>query len=499
MPAYHYRVRLGRWLIGGWRLPVPVMNSRYVAHLTGDGAGTRKSWTPRSWTTAMLASAVVATLSGGGAALVVDPAPAAVASTCVVDARLVNSCRPWLGAAANGYPGLVGTGAQMLAHEERIGRRLDIVHLYTTPGQMQLSDESVMFATRPDTILSVTWQPATRWADASGTNATTNANIDRMADSVNALGAHTIMLTIHHEPENDVSGGGEGCSASKSYVGRAGTPAQYRAMWRTVRQRFDAKGVDNVVWVMNYMGYSGWDCIVDDLYPGNDLVDWIKWDPYGEIVDFESLVGRFYGYLTRTSTATHDYLSKPWGLAEWGSWHNATQDHAYLLNRTAKAAVEANRFPRLKAYSVFDVSGTCRIAYDRNGNYDPVELATYREFAHSPVFRDPSASPSPSPSPTTTTAPPPGPDTVAPSTPATFTAAPGPRRIALAWSAATDNVGVAGYYLVRDGARIATLPATTRAYTDTGLTTGRRYTYQVRAFDAAGNRGATAQVSARPT
>jgi len=440
---------------------------------------------------AVTAVALTAMMTG----LIVTPARAQ-APECVVSDLLVNSCRPWLGAAANGYPGLSGTGAQILGHEQRIGRQLDIVHLYTTPGQMQLSAESVMFATRPDTILSVTWQPATRWAAANGANATTNANIDRMADSVNALGDRKIMLTLHHEPENDISGGGTGCSASVRYGGNTGTPAEYRTMWRTVRERFDAKGVDNVVWVMNYMGYSGWDCVVDDLYPGDDLVDWIAWDPYGEQVDFPALVGRFYDWLGRNSAPGYDYLGKPWALAEWGSWHNATQAHAYLLTQTAMAAVESNRFPRLKAYSVFDVSGTCRIAYDRAGTYDAVELSHYRAYANSPAFRNPTE---PGPDPDPDPDPEPGPDTTPPSTPTGFTATPGTRRITLAWNAATDNVGVTGYYLVRDGARIATLGSTRRTFSDTGLTTGRRYTYQVRAFDAAGNRGSTAQVSALPT
>ena len=31
---------------------------------------------------------------------------------------------------------------------------------------------------------------------------------------------------------------------------------------------------------MNYMGFTGWSSIVDRLYPGNDLVDWISYDPY---------------------------------------------------------------------------------------------------------------------------------------------------------------------------------------------------------------------------
>ncbi|MFC0682301.1 LamG-like jellyroll fold domain-containing protein [Lysobacter korlensis] len=57
--------------------------------------------------------------------------------------------------------------------------------------------------------------------------------------------------------------------------------------------------------------------------------------------------------------------------------------------------------------------------------------------------------------------------------------------IRLSWTAATDNVGVTGYQLRRsDG---ATYTTTTTTYTNTGLTSGTAYSYQVRARDAAGN------------
>lgn len=437
----------------------------------------------------LLMSIALAVAVTGATASLVGTQAVSAEEACTVSEKLVNSCRPWLGAAAGGYPNVSGTGGQMLAHESRIGRQVDVAHLYTTPGSHVLSDESVFFANRADTILSVTWQPASQWADASGANALTNANIDRMADSIKALGDRKIMLTLHHEPENDVSGGALGCAANKTFVGSAGTPAEYRAMWQTVRDRFDAKGVSNVVWVMNYMGYSGWDCIVDDLWPGNHLVDWVQYDPYGEKVDFPTLIGRFYNFLEQTSNVEHDYLSKPWGLAEYGSWHNATQEHAYLLYQTAKTAVENNQFPRLKLYSVFDYGATCRIAYDRDGNYDPVELEYYRQFANSPVFSGQVTVPDPDPEPV--------PDTQAPSTPANLTATAGLRSAMLSWDAATDNVGVAGYYVVRDGVRIATLDASARSFTDTGLTSGKTYWYKVRAFDAAGNRGEQVTVAVR--
>jgi len=57
--------------------------------------------------------------------------------------------------------------------------------------------------------------------------------------------------------------------------------------------------------------------------------------------------------------------------------------------------------------------------------------------------------------------------------------------IALSWSASTDNVGVSGYRVYRDGANVATVSTT--AFNNTGLSAGTSYTYLVRAFDAAGN------------
>ncbi|GGM90359.1 hypothetical protein GCM10010106_42390 [Thermopolyspora flexuosa] len=57
--------------------------------------------------------------------------------------------------------------------------------------------------------------------------------------------------------------------------------------------------------------------------------------------------------------------------------------------------------------------------------------------------------------------------------------------VSLAWNAATDNVGVTGYDVYRNGTRITTVTGT--SHTDTGLSPSTTYTYTVRARDAAGN------------
>jgi len=76
-------------------------------------------------------------------------------------------------------------------------------------------------------------------------------------------------------------------------------------------------------------------------------------------------------------------------------------------------------------------------------------------------------------------------DVVAPSVPGGLTATLNhPVQIQLAWSASTDNVGVAGYHIYRSGTLVATVM--TNVFYDSGLPPGG-YAYTVAAYDAAGN------------
>jgi chitodextrinase/uncharacterized protein (DUF2237 family) len=78
------------------------------------------------------------------------------------------------------------------------------------------------------------------------------------------------------------------------------------------------------------------------------------------------------------------------------------------------------------------------------------------------------------------------PDTTPPSTPGNVSAtAVSPSQINVSWSASTDNVGVAGYRVFRNGTLAGTV--TTLTDSDTGLAASTTYSYTVSAFDAAGN------------
>src|SRR5439155_7321661 len=77
-------------------------------------------------------------------------------------------------------------------------------------------------------------------------------------------------------------------------------------------------------------------------------------------------------------------------------------------------------------------------------------------------------------------------DTTAPTTPTGLTAAvAGSTGANLAWSASTDNVGVTGYIVRRNGVQVATPAAT--SYTDTGLSAATTNSYTAAPHDAANN------------
>ncbi|MEM7262598.1 MAG: LamG-like jellyroll fold domain-containing protein, partial [Planctomycetota bacterium] len=84
-------------------------------------------------------------------------------------------------------------------------------------------------------------------------------------------------------------------------------------------------------------------------------------------------------------------------------------------------------------------------------------------------------------------------DVLPPTVPGSFLAvAISATRIDLEWTSSTDNVGVVGYRLLRDGVEVALLPETQAVYSDQGLSPDTTYTYELFAFDAEGNSSAAA-------
>jgi hypothetical protein len=306
-------------------------------------------------------------------------------TACSLSSELVPSCGVILGA----YPTSFGGSNVYSAFNDfnnKSGSTLSLAHDYRGPGDTLTSSDDQLARMR-DTLLLVNYKPTENFVQAAGGNSQVNSQIDAMARSVKALAPVKIMMTIYHEGENNVSGGASGCPSS-IYKGTSGTPAQYREMWSNVESRFAADGVTNVVWAIDFTGYVTWNCMVDDLWPGNSLVDWVMWDPYmTDSRDFSESVGSLYSWLTQTSNSAHDYLSKPWGIAEFGDLNDsdARQNTFYT---TVAASLDANQFPKLKLLTLYDAIGNLgdsRVAYDEQGDRDNREVADLRTLSSDPI------------------------------------------------------------------------------------------------------------------
>jgi chitodextrinase len=84
-------------------------------------------------------------------------------------------------------------------------------------------------------------------------------------------------------------------------------------------------------------------------------------------------------------------------------------------------------------------------------------------------------------------------DSIAPSVPTNLTAQIGSNSVQLAWTASTDNRGVAGYIVFQDGVVIDTVLAPSLTKFVSGLASITAYTFEVLAYDAAKNKSAKAE------
>ncbi|OAS14724.1 hypothetical protein [Paenibacillus oryzisoli] len=93
-----------------------------------------------------------------------------------------------------------------------------------------------------------------------------------------------------------------------------------------------------------------------------------------------------------------------------------------------------------------------------------------------------------------------GTDVTAPTTPANVTAvSPFSTKVSVAWDRSTDNAGVSGYKVYRNGTEIATLNGNVNTYTDTGVSALTTYNYVVKAFDPSGNYSAASSTASVTT
>ncbi|HJU36727.1 MAG TPA: hypothetical protein VJ716_04835 [Gaiellaceae bacterium] len=307
-----------------------------------------------------------------------------------VNAEYVPSCGSWFGT----------TGAPTLAAGEAIaGRKADIFHEYKSfssyAGSSSFPGRSAQAAIDSHHMYLFDWKPIADgkvipWREvASG--AMDASYVDVLARKIVSWSAahhhEKVFMAFHAEPEDE--------------IGKFGTPADYVAAWRHIDARFRALGArSSVIFVWNMTGYMTRVPLWNALYPGDRVVDWLAWDPYGKtpdnpvaapVVPFPTALGqdrgprpdttgayRFYKWADGPGATAyrggHVYRKpgshrKPLMVAEFSvCWASSTLKQAQQWYGRARTFLGKGRYPRVKAFVYFDVAacekptGTARMA-----------------------------------------------------------------------------------------------------------------------------------------
>lgn len=136
-------------------------------------------------------------------------------------------------------------------------------------------------------------------------------------------------------------------------------------------------------------------------------------------------------------------------------------------------------------------NGSVLSASPSRPTYSDTALTPGTTYTYSIAARDTSGNVSAESTSIQVTTPPATNDTEAPTTPGNLrTTSIAATQVGLTWNASTDNVGIAGYNVYRDGSTQPLAQPTTTSFTDTTVSANTSYSYTVAARDAAGNTSA---------
>ncbi|SDS27328.1 glycoside hydrolase family 26 protein [Actinoplanes derwentensis] len=347
-------------------------------------------------------TALTAVLAGAGAALVPSAAQAAPAagSDCVTDAKLVPSCNVLWGGAAGGFTSTPRDQA-LKTWEKASGRTASLFHQYHKGDEIFPTKAEIAMTEDPANprVLLLNWKIAygSNWAKVA--DGAQDRRIDAFAARAKKFGKK-FFLVLNHEPENDViAKKGSGWEAK-----------DFAAMYRHTIERLRAQGVDNAINVVAYMGNEDWMAKSwwGDLYPGDDVVDWIGLDSYVSVEkhcpkanakpsakkktcyhygDFADLLDRKPkgGGLGFYDWAVTKHAGKPFMVAEWGAYHRVGK----LTDKDAvydNVAAELAKRPAIKAIVHFDTKKDDQGDRDISIDSTPASLAAFQKLAANPIF-----------------------------------------------------------------------------------------------------------------
>ncbi|WP_436519978.1 glycoside hydrolase family 26 protein [Actinoplanes sp. HUAS TT8] len=331
----------------------------------------------------------ITALAAGFAGVVTGtPAQAATQAAdagCRTGAKLVPTCGVLWGGAAGGFTSAPRDQA-LKTWESASGRTATIFHQYHKGNEPFPTRAEIAMTqdTAHPRVLLENWKIAygTTWAAVAAGQQ--DRRIDAFAARAKAYGKK-FFLVLNHEPENDV-------------IPRAGSGMQakdFAAMYRHTILRLRAQGVSNVINVVAYMGNEKWmaQSWWKDLYPGDDVVDWMGLDSYVS-VEKGYHYGTFASLLDRKAKggaqgwydwATTKHAGKPVMIAEWGAYHRVGRvaDKSFVYNSVVD---QLKRRPAIKAIVHFDTKHDDQGDRDISINSSSASLAAFRRLAANPIF-----------------------------------------------------------------------------------------------------------------
>jgi hypothetical protein len=272
---------------------------------------------------------------------------------------LVPSCGVYWGI----YSRRTGNSVQrsVTTWESRLDRPFDLVLMYYDFAGVQGNwpfPEPGLVALGKNHILLLDWEAKIyltntplRWADVAA-GRYDDSEVIPQARRIKAYGG-TVMLGIDHEMDLSQA--------------EHGAPEDYVAMYRHLREVFAQEGVHNVVWTWVPTGNVWYENgpLTKRLYPGNDYVDWVGFDPYNYSYcsgqpwhTFGQTLDKFYAW-----TAANGMGSKPLLVQEFGTVYDEANQAASTAWNTGIPDALA-KHPRIKAVVRWDSDTNCQLRID---------------------------------------------------------------------------------------------------------------------------------------
>jgi hypothetical protein len=261
-------------------------------------------------------------------------------------------------------------GSSVSTLERAIGRKFDVIYFFNAIDSGDLPTDDERQAVKNGQTLHINLEsrefaksghPEVRWsAVAAGDFDTT---LSSAAKGLAAL-HQPFFITFDHEAD------------SKAKIAARGTPAQFVAAWRHIHQVFEQAGATQAIWTWVVTGYPPNFPTVPKLYPGNDAVDWISWDPYdsrgcqnGDVGSeppqtFAEIAKPFYNWLATTGARAGISLKKPYMISETGSAYDSKDPQASAAF-FASIPAGLRELPRIRAVTLWDeTAGDCNFRVD---------------------------------------------------------------------------------------------------------------------------------------